>query len=164
MKNLRSIKMWPNTIRIIFRSAHHKFCFPACPNWLLIAISRRPTLRASAAVQTDAPSRTRSLVRNWPVSPNNGNPCENRNAPGATGETQGEHESDNGTHSADERESRGNRPHCYKQGNNDFDHSNQIGDDLNTEDSVEPEHQRAIRHQGLDALCFASGEFKNTYQ
>jgi hypothetical protein len=80
---------------------------------------------------------------------------------GSIGETQGEHESDNG-HSADERESRGNRPHCYRQGNNDFDHSNQIGDDLNTEDSVEPEHQRAIRHQGLDALCFASGEFKNT--
>jgi hypothetical protein len=41
---------------------------------------------------------------------------------------------------------------------------NQIGDDLNTEDSVEPEHQRAIRHQGLDAFCFASGEFKNYQQ
>ena len=39
-------------------------------------------LRASAAVQIEVPSKTRSLIRNWPASPSKGIPCENWNAPG----------------------------------------------------------------------------------
>ena len=38
--------------------------------------------RASAAVQTDAPKRTRSLIRNCPASPNTGNQCDKWRAPG----------------------------------------------------------------------------------
>ena len=56
------------------------------------------------------------------------------------------------------------RPQVDKQGTDDFNHSDQIRKALKAEDSIEPEHQRTVRHQRLDALRLASCEFENTNQ
>ena len=60
--------------------------------------------------------------------------------------THSEYEGDDGSNAADEGDSPGKWPQSDKQGNDDFDHSDYIRNILNTEVSLEPEHQRTVHH------------------
>src|SRR5260370_10137281 len=51
--------------------------YTACGTFLAFAARK-----ASAAVQNDAPKRTKSLIRNWPVPPSISTPCPSWIAPG----------------------------------------------------------------------------------
>jgi hypothetical protein len=46
-------------------------------------------------------------------------------------------------------------PQGDKQGTDDFNHSDQIRNALKAEDSIEPEHQRTVRQQGLPCASAA---------
>src|SRR5258708_10236399 len=72
-----------------------------------------------------------------------------------------EQESDDSSDAANERKLCRERPQRDEQSDNNLDPSDQIGNSLKAEDSIEPGHEAAARHQRLNPVGLVSGEFES---